>query len=128
VTPSYTVSPTPSQTFTITPTYTITMTPLPTGTPEAPAVLDRNIWHPERGELLHIGIKAPQPGRVVVNVFNVAGEKVRRPFEAEVPAGITVDAVWDGKNEYGEPCAAGLYVVSVQGAGISSLKKVVLIK
>jgi flagellar hook assembly protein FlgD len=101
---------------------------LPTGTPEAPAVLDHNIWRPGNGQPLHIGIKAPQAGRVKVHVFNVAGELVRVPFEAEVPAGITVEALWDGKNDYGEACSAGLYVVSVQGAGISSLKKVVLMK
>lgn len=93
-----------------------------------PAVLDKNIWRPGTGQPLHIGIKAPQAGKVKVRVFNVAGEVVRMPFEADVPAGITVDAVWDGKNENGEACAAGIYIVSVQGAGISSLKKVVLMK
>ncbi len=91
-------------------------------------VLDRNIWRPAPGQYLHISIKAPRPGKVSVNVFNLAAEKVRTPFEADVPQDITVDAVWDGRNERGEACAAGVYVVSVQGAGISSLRKVVLMR
>lgn len=112
----------------MTTTYTITMTPLPTGTPEAPAVLNRNIWRPALGQPLRIGIKAPVGGRVTVRVFNVAGEKVRDAFEADAPAGVTIEALWDGKNAVGEPVGAGVYIVSVQGGGISSLKKVVLMK
>jgi hypothetical protein len=53
---------------------------------------------------------------------------VRTPFEAEVTAGITVDALWDGRNDQGEPCAAGVYAVSIQGAGIRRVLKVVLLK
>jgi hypothetical protein len=41
---------------------------------------------------------------------------------------VTVDAVWDGKNEDGEPCGSGVYVVSVKGAGIRRTLKVVLLK
>jgi hypothetical protein len=93
-----------------------------------PAVLSRNIWRPALGQPLHIGIKSPIGGKVTVRVFNVAAEKVRAPFEAEVPADVTVDAVWDGKNDDGEPCGAGVYMVSVQGAGISRVLKVVLLR
>jgi flagellar hook assembly protein FlgD len=64
----------------------------------------------------------------MARVFNIAGEKVRELFEAEVPAGVTVEALWDGRNSDGERVAAGIYVVSVQGAGISSLRKVVLMR
>jgi hypothetical protein len=104
------------------------MTPAPTQTPEAPAVLNFNVWHPELGQVLHIGIKAPQPGHVIVHVFNTAAELVRTPFEADVPADQSVDALWDGRNEDGKSCGAGVYIVSVQGAGISRVLKVVLMK
>jgi hypothetical protein len=43
-------------------------------------------------------------------------------------ADVTVDAYWDGLNDFGQPCGSGVYLVSVQGAGIRSLKKVVLLK
>lgn len=136
-TPSTTVTPlppTPSVTVTETPvvsptpTYTVSNTPLPTATPNVPAVLDRNLFRPGLGQDLHIGIKSAVGGRVRVTVFNVAAEKVRQPFDADVPADVTVDVPWDGKNELGEPCGAGVYVVSVQGAGISKILKVVLLK
>jgi hypothetical protein len=109
-------------------TWTISDTPQPTSTPNVPLVLDRNVFRPGLGQPLHIGIKAPQSGRVRVHVFNLAGEKVRSPFEADVPADVTVDALWDGLNDFGEPCGSGVYLISVQGAGIHSLKKVVLLK
>jgi flagellar hook assembly protein FlgD len=91
-------------------------------------VLSHNVWRPDKSGPLHIGIKAPQSGRVTVRIFNMAAERVRTPFEAEVTAGITVDALWDGRNDQGEPCAAGVYAVSIQGAGIRRVLKVVLLK
>lgn len=91
-------------------------------------MLSHNIWRPSLGHPLRIGIKAPQNGRVRVHVFNVAGEKVRAPFDADVVADQTAEGYWDGRNENGEPCGAGVYVVSVQGAGINALRKVVLMK
>jgi hypothetical protein len=120
------VSPTSS--FTVTPTFTVSDTPVPTSTPEAPVVLSDNVWRPAHGLPLHVGIKAPEDGRVIVNVFNTAAERVRTPFDADVVTGITSDAVWDGRNEDGEMCAAGVYIVSVRGAGIRRTLKVVLMK
>lgn len=64
----------------------------------------------------------------MVHVFNTAAELVRTPFEADIPAGSTVDAVWDGRNESGQAIAAGVYIVSVQGAGISRVLKVVVMR
>jgi hypothetical protein len=85
------------------------------------------VWRPARGPL-HIGIKAAENGHVLVHVFNVAAEKVLTPFDADVVAGVTSDAVWDGRNGEGQPCSAGVYVVSVQGAGIHRTLKVILLK
>jgi hypothetical protein len=124
---SPTASPTVTQTFTITQTFTVTDTPLPTQTPEAPAVLSHNIWRPSQGPL-HIGIKPPQSGQVRVSVYTLAAEKTGIVFEGWLPAGVTHDAVWDGRNNAGEACAGGTYVISIQGAGISRLLKVNLLK
>jgi hypothetical protein len=105
-----------------------TNSPLPTNTPQVPAVLSQNLWHPGTGQPLHIGIKAPYDGHVTVHVYNTAAELVRTPFEADVPAGQSLDAIWDGRNEDGQSCGAGVYIVAVRGAGISSILKVVLMK
>jgi hypothetical protein len=104
------------------------MTPVPTSTPDVPAVLNLNLFRPDQGQPLHVGIKSASGGHLLVHVFNTAAELVRTPFEADIPAGITVDAVWDGRNENGQGVSAGVYVVSVQGAGISRILKVVLMR
>jgi flagellar hook assembly protein FlgD len=93
-----------------------------------PAVLDHNVFHPGKDAPLDIAFKAPQTSRVTVKVFNLAGEQVRRPFAADVPAGQWVHCPWDGRNETGENVGSGVYLVSVQGAGINRIMKVVLIR
>jgi flagellar hook assembly protein FlgD len=94
----------------------------------APAVLESNIFKPAQGKPLDIAFMAPQSGRVTVKVFNVAGERVRRPYDTDTPAGVWVHSPWDGKNEQGENAGSGVYIVSVQGGGISRILKVVLIR
>lgn len=104
------------------------MTPLPTGTAVVPAVLDQNVFRPLSGRPLGIAFKPVQGGRVTVRIFNVAGELLRTPFDAEATAGLWYQAQWSGDNDSGQWAGSGLYVVSVRGGGIASLRKVVLIK
>lgn len=73
-------------------------------------------------------MKASESGRVTVKIFNLAGEQVRKPFDADVTANTWFQCAWKGDNEAGETVAAGVYVVSIQGAGIRSLRKVVVLK
>jgi flagellar hook assembly protein FlgD len=113
----------------MTPTWTISDTPLPTGTAQVPMVLDRNIFRPNQGGApMAINFKPPQDGHVTVRIFDLEGERVRQPFEADVAAGAWIQAHWDGTNDQGQKAAAGIYFISVQGAGIHSLKKVILLK
>jgi hypothetical protein len=125
-TSTYTATPGPSGTFT--PTWTITDTPLPTQTAVVPAVLDQNIFRPGKGKPLTISMKADEPGRVTVRVFNLAGELVRPVFDADVLAGLWFQASWDGKNGSDETVASGVYFISVKGAGIRVIRKVVVLK
>lgn len=67
-------------------------------------------------------------GRVTVRIFNLAGEMVRPVFEADLRAGLWFQATWDGRNPDGEAVANGVYFVSVQGGGINSIRKVVLLR
>jgi hypothetical protein len=130
--PSFTATPTlfvtQTSTGTISPTWTVSDTPQPSATAVVPLVLDRNIFRPESGLPLAINFKPESAGRVTVRIFNVAGESVRMPFQGDVAAGAWIQANWDGSNDFGEKVAAGIYVISVKGGGIKSLKKVVLLK
>jgi hypothetical protein len=103
-------------------------TPLPTGTAVIPAVLDQNVFRPGQGKPLQIAFRAEEDGRVSVRIFNVAGEKIVAPFEADIKKGLWFQAAWNGTNSDGQAVGAGVYIISIQGAGIRSLKKVVLLK
>jgi flagellar hook assembly protein FlgD len=100
----------------------------PSATAEIPVVTDKNVFNPSLGGTLSINMKAPQGGRVLVKAYNLAGELVRPIFEADLQAGLWFQASWDGRNADGELVAAGVYFVSVRGAGIRSIRKVVVMK
>jgi hypothetical protein len=120
--PTATPPPTPAY------THTTTLTPAPTFTAEVPAVTDRNVFRPTQGGKLQISFKAPQDGKVSVKVYNLAGQMVMPVFEAQVQAGLWFQANWDGKNEVGSTVSSGIYFISIRGAGIRSVKKVILLK
>jgi hypothetical protein len=101
---------------------------LPTGTAVVPAVLGSNIFRPSEGKPLPISFKPFTDGHCTVRVFNLSGERVREPFSADVQGGNWIVTAWDGKNESSEGAGAGVYIVSIQGAGIKQLLKVVLLK
>jgi hypothetical protein len=65
---------------------------------------------------------------VTVKVYNLAGQMVMPVFESSVPAGLWFQANWDGRNEVGSLVSSGIYFISVRGAGIRTVKKVVLLK
>jgi flagellar hook assembly protein FlgD len=113
---------------TITPTYSITNTPMPTATQDVPVVTSHNVFNPEKGVPVSIWLKAPTDGTVQVKVFDIAGNLVRPVFDSSVSAGIAFQAAWDGKNDQGEIVASGVYFVSVRGAGIRTIRKVVVLK
>lgn len=90
--------------------------------------LSSNILHPGKGAPLQINFKPSADGHVTVRIFDVAGELVQRPFEADAKAGLWLQAQWQGDNMEGQTVASGLYVISVRGAGLQSLRKVVVLK
>jgi hypothetical protein len=92
------------------------------------AFLSQNVFKPGAGKPLDINVKALADGRLTVRIFNVAGEAVRGVADMDVRSGLLYSLQWDGQNEDGQTVSAGLYVISVQGAGASRLRKVVVLK
>jgi hypothetical protein len=92
------------------------------------SILSANVFRPEQGGVLVINFKAPADDHVTVHIFNVAGDLVRPLLELDVAAGVLYAANWDGRNGDGTVVASGIYVVSVHGKSIRTLKKVVVIK
>jgi hypothetical protein len=141
--PASTASPSSSATPAYSPTSTVTadasatpvlspsvtLTPQPSGTALVPAVLSTNIFRPlTTGGSLQIDFQAPQDGRVTVKIFNLSGEHICKSFDADVKSGLWIQAHWDGRNTDGSLVADGVYFVSVQGAGIKSVRKVIVLK
>lgn len=93
-----------------------------------PAVTDKNVFKPGQGGGVTISFKAPEDGHVTVKVYNIAGALVRPIFEADIQQGLWFQANWDGQNGSGDTVASGVYFISVRGAGIRTIRKVVLLK
>jgi hypothetical protein len=64
------------------------------------------------------------PGRVRLDVIDVAGRRVRA-LEDGVRGGGSHAIEWDGRDESGRPVAAGVYFFRLRAAGISYTRPVV---
>jgi hypothetical protein len=92
------------------------------------AFINSNVFKPLLGGSLDIGFKATQDDQITVKIFNVAGETVRLVAFMDVKAGVLYGLRWNGKNDYDENVAAGLYVISISGGKTHVLKKVIVLK
>lgn len=113
---------------TITETHTVSPTLQPTQTAIVPVVISHNVFKPEQGGVLTISMKAAESGRVSVRCYDINGDLVRPLIETDVQAGLWFQAQWDGRNANGEMVASGVYFCSVKGAGIRTIKKVIVLK
>lgn len=86
------------------------------------------MFKPGLGGNITLSVRAPSDGHVTVKVYDIAGDLVRPVFEADVQKGLWFQATWDGRNGDGDTVASGVYFVSVRGAGIRSIRKVVVIR
>ena len=60
---------------------------------------------------LHLGL--PDGGRVVLTLYNMAGQPVRRLLNGELAAGYHT-VLWDGRDATGYPVSSGVYLYRVQ--------------
>jgi len=67
-------------------------------------------------------------GRVSINVFNVAGRKVRTLLDEELEAGASDELVWNGLDDRGRRCASGVYFYRIEAPGFTASRKMVVLK
>ena len=60
---------------------------------------------------LHLGL--PVGGRVVLTLYNRAGQRVRTLLNATMEAGY-YSVLWNGRDEQGGPVSSGVYLYRVQ--------------
>lgn len=64
---------------------------------------------------------------VNLRVYNIAGQAVRTLVHEEKKMG-RYEVAWNGKDEGGQRVSAGLYFYKLDAAGVSEVKRLVLIK
>jgi len=74
-----------------------------------------------------ISYNLPQAGHVTLEVYNVAGQKVRTLVDQHQDAG-RQSIIWDGKDEYSSQVASGIYFYRIDTEDFSSTRKMVLLK
>ncbi|MHB2026480.1 MAG: FlgD immunoglobulin-like domain containing protein [Elusimicrobiota bacterium] len=86
-----------------------------------------NIFNPLQGQKATVKFQIQNPGQVTIKIYTLSGMMVRTLLDADEPAGQgSVD--WDGRNLRGSVVASGVYLVHMNGPGISKTQKIVVVK
>lgn len=88
--------------------------------------LGRNFPNPF-AERTTIAYELPRPARVHLEIYNLAGRKVTTILSGERPAG-RHSAVWKRTDSSGRRVAAGIYFCRLEAAGLTSTKKMIVLK
>jgi hypothetical protein len=75
-----------------------------------------------------IAFSIKQRARVRIDVYNVAGQRVRSLLDETRAAGSYTDVRWDGTDAAGSPVASGVYFYKLAAADFSQTRKMVLLK
>jgi flagellar hook assembly protein FlgD len=74
-----------------------------------------------------IELSVPRDGAVVVDLFDVAGRRVRSLLDARLEPGMHA-VRWDGCDSSGQPAPAGVYYARMQAPGIDRSVGLVLVR
>ncbi|MBU1262063.1 T9SS type A sorting domain-containing protein [bacterium] len=86
-----------------------------------------NLFHPTKGEKVSIYYKIENSGLVTIKLYNLAGEMVRTLVDENKGADqYWID--WEGKNDEGSLCAAGVYIIQIKIGDFKKSEKIILIK
>ncbi len=98
----------------------------PSPPPVAPVQLLIRSPMPFRTDVrLEVGL--PQPGVVRLDVFDLAGRRVRTLLQGAIPAGRTPSR-WDGRLESGAKAASGIYFLRFSSASWSLTRRIALLR
>lgn len=74
-----------------------------------------------------IAFTVPKSGLVNIIVYNILGRKVRTLISESISAG-THSAVFDGKDDFGNPVASGIYIYRMRAGNFAETKKMIFVK
>lgn len=74
-----------------------------------------------------IRYQLPKTAKVVLEIYNVLGQKVRTLVDEEKTAGY-YKVVWDGRSNTGVPVSSGVYFCRLKAADFTAVKKAVILR
>ena len=74
-----------------------------------------------------IRYQLPEPTNVKIQIFNLKGEEVCRLVDGHKDGG-TFEIMWNGKDNLGRDVSSGVYLVRLQTAAFSDIKKLTVMK
>jgi len=79
-----------------------------------------------------IPFQLAKPTRVTISIHSAEGKLIRTFLLRQYTAGVyhkkSRVAYWDGRNEFGEPVASGIYFYTLSADGFTSTRKMVIWK
>ena len=101
--------------------------PAPAGGLPAPAIAPRTLLFAPHANPASRGVtirwSLAEAGDIDLELFNVAGQRVRRLASEPAPAG-EHSRIWDGLDDAGRPVAAGLYFIRLRAPGATLMRKI----
>jgi hypothetical protein len=94
--------------------------------PDAGVKLNKNAIQPLAGQRVDITLSVNNAGRVLVALYSVSGQLVRKLVDEDRTPGVYTES-WDGKVD-GQAVASGVYLVFTQIGGYTETKKIIVIK
>ncbi len=88
--------------------------------------LAQNMPNPFRGSTA-IQYSLPQSGHVTINIYNVAGQKVKTLVDASENAG-SHEITWDGRNDRNETVSQGIYFYSIRAGENNATRRMILMR
>lgn len=88
--------------------------------------LSQNVPNPAPRGATTIAFALPVAGRVTVGIYDVAGRRIARLVDGELPAGAH-QVAWDGKDESGRSVPGGVYFYDLAQGGSRTAKRMVVL-
>ena len=75
----------------------------------------------------NISYDIPEVAQVTLEIFNIAGQKVRTLAQGQHEPG-RYRIQWDATNDFGKTLSSGMYIYRIQAGDFISVKKLILMK
>lgn len=88
--------------------------------------LSQNFPNPFNPETI-ISYQVPKPVKVIIDIYNVLGQKVRTLVDGEMIEGAH-SVKWDGKDDFGKHVSSGIYLYRITAGEFIQTKKMMLFR